>query len=176
MEGLPLNRIWHHFDWLVVDRCIEGLLFMSLVVVLGNITMYSHYQSFFHIEMAEVAKIISHRGQGLTCHTMAADNQTNEGVSMDHFVYVPNRRRRYNLTLFLIDWVHTQNDARIIWAWHVNTLRLIQNGRRFADDTFKCIFFNENVWISFKISLIFVLWVQLTIFQHWSVNGLVLSN
>ena len=25
-----------------------------------------------------------------------------------------------------------------------------------ADDNFKCIFFNENVWISFKISLKFV--------------------
>ena len=27
----------------------------------------------------------------------------------------------------------------------VNTLRSRQNGRHFADDTFKCIFFNENV-------------------------------
>ena len=31
-----------------------------------------------------------------------------------------------------------------------------QNGRHFADDTFKCIFFNENVRISIKISLKFV--------------------
>ena len=38
----------------------------------------------------------------------------------------------------------------------VNTLRPIQNGRRFADDTFKCIFLNENVRISIKISLMFV--------------------
>ena len=38
----------------------------------------------------------------------------------------------------------------------VNTLRPRQNGRRFADDTFKCIFLNENVRISFKISLKFV--------------------
>ena len=37
-----------------------------------------------------------------------------------------------------------------------NTLRPRQNGRRFADDTFKCIFLNENVRISFKISLKFV--------------------
>ena len=28
-----------------------------------------------------------------------------------------------------------------------NTLRLRQNDRHFTDDNFKCIFFNENVWI-----------------------------
>ena len=33
------------------------------------------------------------------------------------------------------------------------TLRPRQNGRRFPDDIFKCIFLNENVWISSKISL-----------------------
>ena len=38
----------------------------------------------------------------------------------------------------------------------VNMLRQRQNGRRFADDTFKQFFQNENVWISIKISLIFV--------------------
>ena len=37
-----------------------------------------------------------------------------------------------------------------------NTLRPRQNGRHFADDIFKWIFFNENVWISLKISLKFV--------------------
>ena len=35
----------------------------------------------------------------------------------------------------------------------VNTLRPRQNGRHFADDIFKCIFLNENAWISLKISL-----------------------
>ena len=38
----------------------------------------------------------------------------------------------------------------------VNTLRPRQNGRNFADDIFKGIFFNENVWIPIKISLEFV--------------------
>ena len=38
----------------------------------------------------------------------------------------------------------------------INTLRPRQNGRRFADDTFKRIFLNENVRISIKISLKFV--------------------
>ena len=44
------------------------------------------------------------------------------------------------------------------WGWHpsnVNTLRPRQNGRHFPDDILKCIFLNENVWISIKISLKF---------------------
>ena len=43
---------------------------------------------------------------------------------------------------------------RLLW---VNTLRPRQNGRHFADDVFKRIFLNENVWISITISLKFVL-------------------
>ena len=38
----------------------------------------------------------------------------------------------------------------------INTLRPGQNWRHFADDIFKCIFLNENVWIPIKISLKFV--------------------
>ena len=39
---------------------------------------------------------------------------------------------------------------------HIITSRPGQNGRHFADDIFKCIFLNENVWIPTKISLKFV--------------------
>ena len=43
------------------------------------------------------------------------------------------------------------------WVWTLlNILRPRQNGRHFADDTFKCIFMNENVRISINISLKFV--------------------
>ena len=51
--------------------------------------------------------------------------------------------------------------------WVVNTLGSGQNGCHFADDIFKCIFLNENVWIPIKISLKFLPKVQSTIFQHW---------
>ena len=40
--------------------------------------------------------------------------------------------------------------------YHFNTLRPKQNGRHFADDILKCIFWNENVWIPNNISLKFV--------------------
>ena len=38
----------------------------------------------------------------------------------------------------------------------VNTLRPRQNGRHFPDEIFKCIFLNENVLVSIKISLKFI--------------------
>ena len=47
------------------------------------------------------------------------------------------------------NWLHSYNEI-------FNTLRPRQNGRHIADDTFKCIFLFENVWIWIKISLKFV--------------------
>ena len=44
-------------------------------------------------------------------------------------------------------------DSYLFW---INTLRPSQNGIHFPDDILKCIFVNENVWISIKISLKFV--------------------
>ena len=38
----------------------------------------------------------------------------------------------------------------------INTLRPRQDGRYFPDDIFKCVFLNENVRISMKLSLKFV--------------------
>ena len=39
---------------------------------------------------------------------------------------------------------------------HINTLKPRQNGRHFADDIFKCILLNENIWITINNSLKFV--------------------
>ena len=47
-------------------------------------------------------------------------------------------------------------------SWHFfNTLRPRQNVHHFPDDIFKCIFVNDNVWISIKISLKFVPMVRI---------------
>ena len=45
---------------------------------------------------------------------------------------------------------------QVIIRDYINRLRPRQNGRHFADDIFKCILLNENVWIPNKISLKFV--------------------
>ena len=46
--------------------------------------------------------------------------------------------------------------TNVIARFEFNTLRPILNRRHFADDIFKCIFENENEWISPRISLKFV--------------------
>ena len=43
--------------------------------------------------------------------------------------------------------------AVLINVLALNTLRPRQNGRHFADDIYKCIFLNENVWDSIKIPM-----------------------
>ena len=43
-----------------------------------------------------------------------------------------------------------------IFLFHLNTFRPTENGRHLADDIFKGIFLNENVWIPIKFSLKFV--------------------
>ena len=67
----------------------------------------------------------------------------------------PNRSEAINWTLmakFYLAW-----PCLVTLLWCLNTLRPRQHGRHFADDIFKCIFLNENVWIPIKISLKFVL-------------------
>ena len=48
------------------------------------------------------------------------------------------------------------DEAFVTLIWTFNKLRPRKNDRRFADDTLKGIFLNENVRISIKISLKFV--------------------
>ena len=47
------------------------------------------------------------------------------------------------------------NELKYGWVLDsLNTLRPRQNGRRFADDTFKRIFLNENVWILISLNIV----------------------
>ena len=53
----------------------------------------------------------------------------------------------------------TWSTSRLSWYWfckRLNTLKLRQDGHHFADDTSKCIFLNENVWIPITIRMEFV--------------------
>ena len=45
--------------------------------------------------------------------------------------------------------------------WCIKHIEAETNGRHFADDIFKCIFLNENAWISLEISLKYVPKVQI---------------
>ena len=59
------------------------------------------------------------------------------------------------ILLLLLKWLPGIKDSER-GAKYVNTLRRRRNGQDFADDIFKHIFFNENVWIAIEISLKFV--------------------
>ena len=52
--------------------------------------------------------------------------------------------------------LHSVDHVVGLKCYHFDTLRPRQNGRHFANDIFKCIFLNENVWILIKILLKFV--------------------
>ena len=80
-----------------------------------------------------------------------------------------NIDRSWNLKIEFQD-IKKAHNSVILREWSLNydegpgisyhlslyTLRLRQNGHQFVNDIFKCIFLNENVWISIKISLKFV--------------------
>ena len=54
------------------------------------------------------------------------------------------------------NWIGIPQIAGNLNTRALNTLRLRRHGCHSSDDIFKCIYLNENVWISIKISLNFV--------------------
>ena len=71
--------------------------------------------------------------------------------------YITTMEENFKMNILL---TYTSNSfkrtLRWLWTYTINSLRPRQNGRHFADDAFKRIFMNENVWISIRISLKFV--------------------
>ena len=55
----------------------------------------------------------------------------------------------------------------LFWSLQVKSLRRGLNGFNFADNIFKCIFLNENVWISIRCYWILFPRGPLTAFHHW---------
>ena len=74
-----------------------------------------------------------------------------------YYINVYNTHSWYHLVKWpkLEGW-HCINLSSCQQNYITNTLRPRENDRHFADDNLKCIFLNENVWISIKISLKFV--------------------
>ena len=81
---------------------------------------------------------VSHRDAGNLRRHRAHHDVTERGGFTDSFLTVD---RFYSVMI----------DYRFISVSLNNTLRLGQNGRHFAN-IFKCIFWNENVWIPLRIS------------------------
>ena len=68
--------------------------------------------------------------------------------------FVPNRRP--TITMQNQWWPRSPTPHGVIGLQWVNTLRPRQNGRHFTDDILKCIFSNENIYISIEMSLKFI--------------------
>ena len=75
----------------------------------------------------------------------------------------------FKVTSLALEQCSTGAVMQLTWyqLQNLNTLRPRRNGRHFTHHIFKCIFFNENVWISIKFHWSLFLGVQLTIFHHW---------
>ena len=72
-------------------------------------------------------------------------NELSSGLSISVWI----SQTKINTFVF----VYHMNHGPSNWVISFNTLRPWRIGQHFADDIFKRIFFNENVWISIKISL-----------------------
>ena len=111
--------------------------------VIGDFPHVSHIFLFMYsLICAWLHGWVSHRDAGnLRCHRAHYD-VTKMGGFTDSFLTVD---RFYSVMIYY----------RIICVSLNKTLRLRRNGRHFAD-IFKCIFWNENVWIPIRISRKFV--------------------
>ena len=79
-------------------------------------------------------------------------NRDSERVPRGKIMFLGGLPRRIKTRRF-----HEEESSVVIapaqWVHLINTLRSRHNGRHYPDDISKCIFLNENVWISLKISL-----------------------
>ena len=74
---------------------------------------------------------------------------------VEESVHLGERLCKNIVLLYYVIYGSVYTSVCVEW-YSFNTLRPRQNGRHFADDTFKRIFLNENVWISLRFSLKFV--------------------
>ena len=137
--------------------------------------VWHEYSRLYVIWKTEVAKLNAHiakTGRGVT--SAISEAQTFEWI----YIYTIFTRdaiiseNRWQIASMSIDmkklFMVSHATFHFLHALvYFNTLRPRQNGCHFADDIFKCIFLNENIWTLIKISLKFVPRVPLTVIQHW---------
>ena len=75
-------------------------------------------------------------------------------IPMIIFIWHSYDARRYKLIeIGIWPFISKSQQPATFQCQGINTLRPRQNGRHFQDDIFKCIFSNEDVWISLKNSM-----------------------
>ena len=97
-------------------------------------SLFKHFECYLHHEHV-LADEWLYIDRFLFCNNIAISAQKNTQLYSHRIIHKP-------------PW--------LLWFMvHVNTLSPRQNGRHFPDDIFRCIFLNENVWISIEVSLKF---------------------
>ena len=103
-----------------------------------------HWSLFFRVTINNIPALVQ---------IMAQHQQGNRPLSEPMMFRLPT-----NICVTQLQWV--KSALCLLMCSHFlsifNILRPRQNGRHFAADIFTCIFLNENVWISIKISLKFL--------------------
>ena len=117
---------------------------------------FSHEISRFNGELRNFLRKLLCACNCFTNHTIYINLQSSKNCALALHAVVFSCSRWFCILRKLFFWAVSMYLA-LFWAllqFNLNTLRPRQNGRHFPDDI--CIFLNENVWISNKISLKFV--------------------
>ena len=97
-----------------------------------------------------------HRGQQRGKYIPGDGTCCNTNIDNPTIIWEDVKAYLKPLPFITTDKQQSLRSAAVSYMFRINSLRPRQNGRHFADDIFKWIFLNENVWISIKISLKFV--------------------
>ena len=151
------------FDWIFIEKYMNLIIFwlkvyswvcdkQSIITASGNGFVTNRWQDITWTDDDMVRRLTSD-----ICITRARFLSLTRSklrlCSANHRAgYVSNLACDWLSIVWANSEQETENGPR---THRVNTLRSRQNGQHFADDIFKRIFVNENVWISIKISLKF---------------------
>ena len=147
------NGIFTHLGWVDID------FFLPLqAITWANVDpeLCCHMASLDHNEL------IDHWSAERVCGILTAILINDKSfeitkVPWDPFIRTDNEKLK-NVKIASFSWSLQIIFILSLLRDHIlfDTLRLRQNGRHFADEIFKRIFLNENIWIPIKISLKFV--------------------
>ena len=142
-------------------------------VIIKNLNLNLLYSSLNRWSKSGIG-ISNHSAYGISqWKTMLQSNIFSHWLS-PYAQYVITSRWYINIGIRMGGWWlnRAQQMSIVIWWYQmvhpaINILRPGRNGHHFADNIWKCIFFNEKYefWLWFHLSLF--LRVQLTIYHHW---------
>ena len=137
------QHCWLADQWMSTPRPLHTT--QELALVLSLLLAWTIY---WHSRCSTSIWIPQH-----SCKVDAPRHNTDSLFLLEFDPIIKNTMREHKAMFYRYAY---QRTMRLADEGIINTFGLRQNGRRFPDDIFKCIFLKENVWILIKISLKFV--------------------